>query len=656
MKKVEIFDLETYPNFFLASFKCVKTNEYYEYEISDRKNEITQLRKHLGIKGLSLVGFNSIDFDYPLLHKSILSNNKNWTPNQLFELGQEIIYSEYSSIWENQVKIPQLDLFQIHNFSNKAKGTSLKWLEFAMRFDNVEDLPYKVGAFLTDEEKDVVVSYCRNDLDATHEFFNRSKKEIEIRQYYTNLEGINLMNASEPRIAKDVLGKYLSEDLGITYAELKKMRTERYHIDIKDIIFSDIEFKDPSNIEVLDYFKSIVWKNNDDGYSTKIEYKTEYKGITRVLGEGGIHSFHKPGIYQSDDEWIIYDIDWASYYPHLSFNNKLHPEHIPEEIFSEKYKGFYIERKLYLKSDPRNYVLKIILNSAYGLSKDRYSYLYDPKWQLSITINGQLLLMMLTERVLEHLSDAQVLFENTDGLALRMKRSEKHLADKACEEMAELFNTGIETQIYDKLIMRDVNNYLSVDLKGKTKFKGAYEIDRAYHKNHSKRIVAISAANYFINGIKPEQTIHTHLTTHTNEFVNYSFAKNYGIYDFCNGNKAIGDNRLTERIINGSTLTDIELGKVNRYYVSNDGNELIKKLPPLAKNSIAETEIQAKLGQTNIFSIINDTFQVEPKDRETSIEAGYKSTLFNKFVEKDEYNINYEYYIKESYKLINTIK
>ena len=35
------------------------------------------------------------------------------------------------------------------------------------------------------------------------------------------------------------------------------------------------------------------------------------------------------------------------------------------------------------------------------MSKDKYSYLYDPKWQLAITINGQLLLSMLTEMVVD---------------------------------------------------------------------------------------------------------------------------------------------------------------------------------------------------------------------------------------------------------------
>lgn len=153
---------------------------------------------------------------------------------------------------------------------------------------------------------------------------------------------------------------------------------------------------------------------------------------------------------------MVYDLDFSSYYPHLSFKNKLHPEHIPEKVFSEKYEGFYKERKTYPKSDPRNYVLKIILNSAYGLSKDKYAYLYDPKWQLAITINGQLLLTMLTEWVVEATSYCKPIFENTDGAAYIIKRSEKHLVDEVCKKMEELSGIALEAQECKKLIMRDV--------------------------------------------------------------------------------------------------------------------------------------------------------------------------------------------------------
>ena len=187
---------------FLASFKCILTNKYYEFEISDRKSDLTKLRRFLYQKGLKLIGFNNLNFDYPVLHNSILSDNTNWNANQIYKQVEIIINSEYSAIWDNQVKIPQLDLYKIWNYDNRNKSTSLKWLEFAMRLPNVEDLPYKPGTILTYDEMDHIIKYCRNDLDATHDFFNLSSKHIAIRQFYTNKEDINLINASETKIAK----------------------------------------------------------------------------------------------------------------------------------------------------------------------------------------------------------------------------------------------------------------------------------------------------------------------------------------------------------------------------------------------------------------------------------------------------------------------
>ena len=334
----------------------------------------------------------------------------------------------------------------------------------------------------------------------------------------------------------------------------------------------------------------------------------------------------------------------------MSFRNKLHPEHIPEKVFNEIYEGFYHERKNYPKTNPINYVLKILLNSSYGLSKDKFAFLYDPKWQLSIVINGQLILTLLTEKIFEYISQGIIIFENTDGVAFRIKKSEYELLQQACKEVEDIVNIPLEIQVCKKIILKDCNNYINIIDNDNIKFKGAYEIDRDYHKNHSKRIVAIGAANYFINNVEPHITIKHHLTNSK-----YSFCENYGIFDFCIGSKMIGQNKLYERIINGSNIIDKPLGKVNRYYVSKTGNQLIKILPPLEKNYKTDTDKfkEKHPNQLNMFDFIEDETLIEPKNRETNLEAGWKCTLFNKYEKKDDYNLSLNYYIQEINKLIN---
>lgn len=659
-KQLYVYDLETYPNFFLATFKNVQTKEWKEFEISNRRNDSKNLYYFLKTKGLKLIGFNNLNFDYPILHKTLLTHPKQWSPLSIYKVVETIISEKYSEIKEKDVLIPQLDVYKIWHYDNKNKATSLKWLEFAMRLENVEDLPYAPGSILTDTEKDNIIKYCRNDIDATEKFYNLSSKHIEIRKFYSKHENINLINASEIKISKEIFSKHLSKPLGLSQWEVKKLRTERQLVPIKDTIFDYITFNDPVNQDTLNKFKSYNWVDTSNMTKAEkkkhsISFSVPYKNVIREYAIGGLHSFGEPGVYESDNDYILVDVDFASYYPHLSFRNKLHPQHIPEKIFNELYEGFYTERKNYPKSDPRNYVLKIILNGSYGLSKDKYAFLYDPKWQLQICINGQLILTLLTEKILNVVPDAQIVFENTDGAMFRVKRTSYNALLEACKEVEKIVNIPLETQVCKTIIARDVNNYINIIDDKTIKFKGCFEIDRDYHKNHSKRIVAIALANYYINGIPCEKTIINHI----NKKDDYSFAKNYGIYDFCLGVKMKGQNKLHKRTIEDFKIVDVPLSKMNRYYVSTDGYELIKILPPSEANYLTSTDkhkIKHGESQINIFDFIDDVY-VEPEDRETNIEAGWKCTLFNKYINKDEkdYNLNYEYYINECSKIINAV-
>lgn len=654
---VWVYDIEIYPNIFLLVFYNKETKEKLIFEISDRKDDEERLRTFLKTKP-SCIGFNNINYDYPVIHRGVLLNPNKINPEEIFKISSDVINSEYSSIWDNKILVPQLDLFKIWHYDNKNKSTSLKWLEFAMRSHDVRDLPYPVGSYLTHDEMDNLISYCIHDVMETYKFYTKSLKHIEIRKFYSRYEGINLMNASEIKISKEIFSKHLAKEMGKTINEVKQLRTHVHSANIKDVIFDYIKFEDPINIQTLERFKQSIYSPYN-----KIEFSVPYKNVIREYAEGGLHSFGKAGIYESDDEHILLDLDFASFYPHISFMNNLHPKHIPGEIFNKIYKGFYIERKNYPKSDPRNYVLKIILNGSYGLSKDMFSFLYDPKWQLAITINGQLLLTMLTEKVVSKCKhNIDIIFENTDGMMCRIHKNDYDNVMTACKEMEDICKIPLEAQICKRIIIRDVNNYINQIDDTNIKFKGAFEIDRDFHKNHSKRVVPIALANYFLYGVCVEDTILHHLDNVGDTIIpkdKDSLYQNYGIYDFCHGSKMKGkEDTLYSREIKGLEIIDTELARMNRYYVSNEGVELIKKLPPLEKNKLTHTD-KEKLknpSQLNIFDIIEDTALIDPNDREHNIEAGYKCILFNKYKESNDYNINYDYYINECNKIINIFK
>jgi hypothetical protein len=166
--------------------------------------------------------------------------------------------------------------------------------------------------------------------------------------------------------------------------DFKSLRTYRESIPVKDIILPYTEFKSEEFKNLLEAFKELVI----DPEKTKDAFKhcIKTKGITIDYGLGGVHGSRLPGIYKSDAKYSLESFDVISFYPNLAIKNKWSPAHIPVEIFCEQYEWFFKERVKIPKKDPVNYLFKIILNSAYGLTNERNSPFYDPLMTMSIKI------------------------------------------------------------------------------------------------------------------------------------------------------------------------------------------------------------------------------------------------------------------------------
>lgn len=663
MKNKYIYDLETYANMFLATFKVHEEETWFEFEISDRKNEIKELRLFLNSKVKGLIGFNNLNFDYPVLHNTILKNNKQWTAQEIFSEVQIIIGNKYSGIKDWDIKIPQLDLYRIWHYDNMARSTSLKWLEYAMRMESIEDLPYQPSTILTSEQMDEVKSYCRNDIKATEMFFNKSTDAIQFRIDMSKDLNYNVMNYSDVKIGEYINRKTYEKISGRKYDEFKELRTYRSIFHIKDLIPDYISFKSDYLNNFLEEIKTISFKPSED-----FERILKFAGIELTFAKGGLHSIDKPRDIKCDLGYTLVEKDVGSMYPGSIIKGKFYPQHLGiewcqgiESLFNER--AFDLKPRLkkldkqsaeYKFINSKQEAYKLGMNGGgYGKTGSQYSWQYDPMVVMKTTFKGQLSLLMLIEQLYD--IGCHIISANTDGVVIYYDNKLTDLVKEIHLEWEKRTEYILEDTNYSRIVFRDVNNYIAfiIDLNGnhvKYKFKGAYEIDRDYHKNHSKRIVAIGAANYFINGIPPEITLKEHLKGN-----DYTFAKNYGIFDYCIGSKMKGDNVLYERVINGAIVTDNKLGKVNRYYVSKTGNQLIKILPPLEKSFITETDKFKKThpNQLNMFDFIEDETLINPKDRETNIEAGWKCTLFNKYVKKDDYNLSYNYYFNEIEKLIN---
>lgn len=624
-KRTWVYDIEQYPNYHCCTFMDKDNSlSIRQFVISRNRNNLDEYIDFLKREVKGLIGFNNLNYDYPMLHELmyIAKAYKHRIPDAdklnelLYSKSQEIIDSEYSEIPERFTLIPQLDLYRIHHFDNKAKRTSLKAVEIAIQFDNVQDLPYNSDYKIQAFEEQIVLDYNLNDVKATYEFYVLSKDLIELRKKLSKRYGINLRNANDPKIGQEIFGREIAKKKKWTYEYLKELRTYRHYIDLGECILPSIKFESEEFNTLLNELKDTVIETTKDAFDKSVIYK----GFKYDYGTGGIHGCIKSGVYVSDDNYIIIDIDVKSFYPNIAIVNKFNPQHLGYE-FVKVYQDLFEQRmKAQREGDKAtNSGLKLSLNGVYGKSNDKFSLFYDPKYTMQITVNGQLLLSMLAEKIVNTLSvssdEVQMLQVNTDGLTVRIHRKHEEQLYSICEDWEYETKLILEYAKYSKMIIRDVNNYLSVTEDGKIKPKGCFEITPmqngaiAYNKDWSMRVVPKALHAYYLEEIPVTDFIKNHKD----------------IYDFCLGFRSKGEWELYKLYAAYGKVIYEKLQKTIRYYISDKGATLIKK-------------------------------NVED-GREIQLNAGYVSTLFNKYEEKpfEKYEINYRFYIKEAYKIIYAI-
>ena len=618
-----IMDYETLSNCFVAVFKHYKTDETHIFSVCSLQNDYEKFTEFLKQNKKNKewhISYNGLAFDAQVTH-NIMKNHKNLLlmdgesiAEEIYSYAQRAITNsnnnEFQDFPEWKMNIQQIDLFKLNHWDNPAKRSSLKWIEYTMDWQNILDMPIHHETKITKQKQlDVIIGYCINDVDATKEIFNRSKPLITLRKNLTDQYDINLYSASEPRISKELFAYYLSRELKIPKYELKKLRTFRSVIRIKDLILDYIKFETPYFNNLLDKFNTVELNPNQTKGGFK--YSIDYRGVRTHFGLGGAHGAAKAGVYESDDDNIIMSSDVTSFYPNLAIMNKISPAHLDKNAFCELYEWFFEERKKIPKSDPMNYVYKIILNSTYGLSNDKNSFLYDPQFTMFITVNGQLSLMMLYEMIMEAIPEAIPLLQNTDGVETIIPRSKVDLYNEVCKKWEDITNLNLEHDTYKKLIIGDVNNYIGIDNNGKAKCKGRFEFKNlALHKNKSKLIIPKAIYAYFVDGVLPEDTLN----------------ENRNILDYCIGGKSKGNWQQVARYIKNKEGYEDNLQKINRYFISNKGVKIIKV------NKTDKREIQLESGR-------------------------WMQTIFNDIEEKEwkDYDINHKYYLDAIEKEIDNI-
>jgi hypothetical protein len=512
------FDIETFPNCFLFTGKFEGEQEYQVFEISDRVNERSHLLSWLSYIQSSesyMVGYNSLGFDYPILH-NLLTSPHTFDAAKAHHLGSQIISSGdygFEQIWLKDRIIPQIDLVKINHFDNRAKRTSLKSLQFAMRSESVEDLPFEVRN-LNFEEMDILRKYNLHDVTETEKFGNKCRHAITMRKELLD-QGVltgDVLNYSDVKIGTEYLVKKIGRQK--CYNGSKPRQSIRSEIRFKDIILPKVYYRTEEFNEVLNWFNSQIIYPGSEAPTPKLE--TRLSNLQFHFGVGGVHASVENRRYESDQDFVIKDIDVSGMYVAVAIANGFFPEHLGQ-TFVTAYKQLQHDRKQYPKGSFMNLVLKLAGNGVFGNSNNTYSPFYDPKYTFSVTINGQLQLLQLAE-ILSLIPRIELIQANTDGITAFLPREMEHLFNLWCREWE--FETGLKLEHadYSKMFIRDVNNYIAVDIKGIVKRKGAYwypitdddyfgSSGSNWNKDFSNLTAQKGVENVLLTGCKPEEII-----------------------------------------------------------------------------------------------------------------------------------------------------
>lgn len=619
MKDLYIYDLETISNYFLYVGYNVRTGEWKEFEwLNEDILPNMDFMLHLETEVSGQISFNGLGFDYPIIKKINDCRSPKYTANDIYNIAQDIINCQNSFnpkekykyyLKPEDIKIPQLDLFKLLHLDNKAKRLGLKDLEVFLRMKNVEDMPIHHSKKVTREEADLIKAYCKNDILATKKLYEFCKGKISLRRDLTKKYKTNLMSKSDSSIGSTILELEYMKKTKISKEDLKQIKGNKdLNFYLSDIISPKVNFKSKILQEFLDKLGKI--------HINKFEEESIiYKGLRSIIAKGGLHSDQPAEIYEESLNTSLIDLDFGSYYPGLMLSLELYPQQLGKE-FLEVLKDL-TDQRLAAKASKDMVTadsLKITINSLFGKLGNDFSFTQDMRVLYSVTINGQLFLLMLCEQ-LTNIAGVKCFYQNTDGASFQVPNEKREEFYKIANAFSEYLSIPVEFTDYKKCVIANVNNYLILTSQGKVKYKGSFLIDKEYYQNPSFRIVPIALSEYFVKGTPFEKTIKSHTD----------------ILDFCGRFKTTKGWHTEIRNVSfdkneNPFISVTKLQKTNRYFISNNGGAFYK---------------------------------VNEDGRQQLIEAGgRKVTIFNTIEEKNikEYQIDINYYVLECEKIRRSIE
>ena len=564
-----VFDMEVFPDWWCMVYtnpdnmgeKLVLTSDNPNYK---------QIINQLIIKRC-LIGFNIKGYDLRILNAIIHSCD----PYRVYQLSKAIVETgDESDPFNNYTfwnKFNFSDLYDDWKFGSLKEfesniGMSIKESEISFDREN-----------LTPEEKEEIIKYCKHDVEATVRLLNFRREYIDAKKMLSEMFNIPLANALKSTNAK--LCAIVLE------AEPKK-RAEQCKYVIPAKVESYIRENLPENVISL-----FEYLNEDTKEVNLFDNKI-------VFGIGGIHSTYSENIVTKEDaQASLINIDVTSYYPNLMMKlgylsrNVAHPEKYTEiydlrvslkgQMKEEEKLNGKSEKWKKLKAQQEG--LKLILNTTYGATKNKYNALYDEYQASSLCYSGQLLLAALANKIYNKIG-AIIIQTNTDGILIKVLNDRIDDVKKLVKEWEDMTGFTMEYDYIKMFFQRDVNNYIEVtdNPKKPYKLKGKWTNQAEESVANLNAPITHEALLLYYTQNKPiEETINN-----CDDIFKFCFTAKAGhtytkTYHYINN-----EPRLCNKINRVVATTDTKYGTLKKFKICDDGKPRYDKIADIPERCI----------------------------------------------------------------------
>ena len=223
--------------------------------------------------------------------------------------------------------------------------------------------------------------------------------------------------------------------------------------------------------------------------------------------------------------------------------------------------------------------LKLVVNTTYGASLNKYNDLFDPLMGRSVCVSGQLFLLELAQHLYKEIADLRVVQLNTDGIMIEFDDSQYDQVKEIVGEWQERTKFELEEDVVIQIAQKDVNGYVEVQPGGKAKAKGGYLVRGiapagAFNVNNNACIVATALKEYFVNGTPVEDTING-----CNDIFQFQIIAKAGVKYREAYHIVDGEQVPVQKVNRVYATKDERYGKLFKVKAENDSTAKIEMLP-----------------------------------------------------------------------------